>query len=323
MNKWNDPARAIAYYFALANFVHFLGGLYIWEFVTNLGYEYAIITGKRKLTRSFPLYLGCRWFPLIAIVVQFIGFDSSHENDCQAMVTMTFAFAYLSFLFSSALIILRISALWQHNKVAITLASAFWTSNAICSIYSVATYRGRWTGSVCAVLHTERIKATTFSTFIADVGLLALMFIGVWRWKEPRGKGGVWWLLYTQGLVWVIVITLSEVPPVVFIILNLNGMSTSQSMPRPLTQRGTAEADTMNLMFQTSALIIMAIGAARIHRGLTEHSITNDPRAIKVNNKEWPREAKGWQPVSSHPHSSTTCTQSSGGLFLTGRGCDW
>ena len=25
-----------------------------WEFVTNLEYDYAIITGKRKLTRAFP-----------------------------------------------------------------------------------------------------------------------------------------------------------------------------------------------------------------------------------------------------------------------------
>ena len=46
--------------------------------------------------------------------------------------------------------------------------------------------------------HTEYTKISTFSTFITDVALLALMFTGVWRWKEPREKGGVWWLLYTQ-----------------------------------------------------------------------------------------------------------------------------
>jgi hypothetical protein len=46
--------------------------------------------------------------------------------------------------------------------------------------------------------HTEHTKITTFSTFITDAALLTLMFIGVWRWKEPREKGGLWWLLYTQ-----------------------------------------------------------------------------------------------------------------------------
>ena len=92
----------------------------------------------------FQLYLGCRWFPLFVLAVQFVNFDASHENNCQvwkllilrysngeilsysqATIVMTFvrysstsvvsslfqptlqASAYLSFLFSSALIILR------------------------------------------------------------------------------------------------------------------------------------------------------------------------------------------------------------------------
>jgi len=290
MNKWHDPARIIAEYFALAKFVHLLGGLYIWEFVTNLEYEYNIITGKRKLTRAFPLYLGCRWFPLLAIVVQFIGFDAStasYKDGCQAMVVMTFTFSYLSFLFSSALIILRISALWQHNKVVIALASAFWLTNLICSIYGVATYRGLWTGVVCAIQHTDHTKIGTFSTFFTDAALLVLMFIGVWRWEAPREKGGVWWLLYTQGLAWVIIITLAEVPPVVFIILDLN--------------------DTMNLMFLTPALIITAIGAARIHRGLVNYPRANFPPMKPVNNKEWSRDAK----------SSAKCTKCSEDSELT------
>jgi hypothetical protein len=31
----------------------------------------------------FQLYLGCRWFPLITIVVQFVGFDASQKDNCQ------------------------------------------------------------------------------------------------------------------------------------------------------------------------------------------------------------------------------------------------
>ena len=47
-------------------------------------------------------------------------------------------------------------------------------------------------------MNTGHTKISTFSTFTTDAALLALMLTGVWRWKEPREKGGVWWLLYTQ-----------------------------------------------------------------------------------------------------------------------------
>jgi hypothetical protein len=96
------------------------------------------------LISCFQLYLGCRWFPLFAIVLEFVGLDASPDidyqvrklltfcnssgdllSDSQAMILMTFVrysgasvvsslfqptmqiFAYLSFLFASALIILR------------------------------------------------------------------------------------------------------------------------------------------------------------------------------------------------------------------------
>jgi hypothetical protein len=96
------------------------------------------------LIPCFQLYLGCRWFPLFAIIIEFIGLDGSLEMDCQVrklltpcssfgdwlsysqvMIIMIFVrysgtqvvsslfqpimqiFAYLSFLFASALIVLR------------------------------------------------------------------------------------------------------------------------------------------------------------------------------------------------------------------------
>jgi len=95
------------------------------------------------------------------------------------------------------------------------------------------------------------------------------MLIGVLRWKEARQKGGVWWVLYTQGLAWVAVITLAEIPPLVFVFLNLN-------VP-------------MDLMFLTPGLIIMSFGASRMYRGLADYLIANGPRTKRVSNKEQSR----------------------------------
>jgi hypothetical protein len=37
-----------------------------------------------------------------------------------------------------------------------------------------------------------------FSTFAADLVLVALMFRGVLRWKIAGEMGGIWWVLFTQ-----------------------------------------------------------------------------------------------------------------------------
>ncbi|KAI9429915.1 hypothetical protein H4582DRAFT_2022136 [Lactarius indigo] len=48
------------------------------------------------------------------------------------------------------------------------------------------------------------------------------MLTGLLRWENARQKGGIWWLLYTQGLAWMIIVAAAEAPIVVFILLNLN-----------------------------------------------------------------------------------------------------
>ncbi|KAI9429303.1 hypothetical protein H4582DRAFT_2031065, partial [Lactarius indigo] len=48
------------------------------------------------------------------------------------------------------------------------------------------------------------------------------MLTGLLRWENARQKGGIWWLLYTQGLAWIIIVAVAEVPIVVSILLNLN-----------------------------------------------------------------------------------------------------
>jgi len=294
MTNWHDSIRVVADYIALMKLDHVLGGLYIWEFVLNLDYEYSIIMGKRKLIRTFPLYLGCRWCPLFVITVYLIGFDVSHEIDCQALVLMTFTFGYLSFLFSSALIILRICALWEYNKIVIAFASASWLANTASYIYSAVTSQGYWTGSICAIQHTEHTKISIFSTFITDLILLALMLIGVLRWQEARRKGGVWWLLYTQGLVWVVVLTVAEVPPVIFIILDLN--------------------DPMNLMFLTTGLIIMSICASRMYRGLADHLMVNAPPVRAIGGEQ--SSVTSWFAGPSHTDYPTESMHSARGASL-------
>ncbi|KAI0245759.1 hypothetical protein BJV78DRAFT_1260261 [Lactifluus subvellereus] len=50
------------------------------------------------------------------------------------------------------------------------------------------------------------------------------MLIGLLRYAH-RSSTGLWYLLYQQCIIWIVVACFAEVPVVVFLILNLNGAS--------------------------------------------------------------------------------------------------
>ncbi|KAH9019186.1 hypothetical protein EDB85DRAFT_2009481 [Lactarius pseudohatsudake] len=67
-----------------------MAGILIWEFVVYIRFEYSFFTGKRKFRSSFLLYLAARWFPMLAIIVILVGFDSANRINCQAYVISVF-----------------------------------------------------------------------------------------------------------------------------------------------------------------------------------------------------------------------------------------
>ncbi|KAH9069372.1 hypothetical protein EDB83DRAFT_472361 [Lactarius deliciosus] len=249
------PSRLNPQYFALIKCYHAIWGALVWEFVVNIGFEYSVFTGKRKFRSSFLLYLVARWCPLFCVITILVGFDPVNRVNCQAIVTFVFLFSHLSLACASALIVLRIAAIWGLNKIIISIASAAWLAEAGTLIHGVVVLHGTWSRDLpvgaCKITNILETRTNILASFVTDLVLLALMLTGLLRWENARQKGGIWWLLYTQGLAWMIIVTVAEAPITVLILLNLN--------------------DSMNLMFQLPALITTTIGASRVYRGLSDY----------------------------------------------------
>ncbi|KAI0062705.1 hypothetical protein BV25DRAFT_1825221 [Artomyces pyxidatus] len=244
MVNWNDPAIVARDYAGLVNSVHAVGGLYIWEFFVTLDFDWDIIRGRRKYPYTFPLYLGCRLSGISAIVALFVGFDASSKIDCQVWVVFVFLLAYLSFVFASALIVLRIVAIWEKNRLITAIAVVTWLTNTAFYIHSVIVTQAAWNedAGFCLVLHTARSRDNVLVTLATDTVLLLLTLFGLLRWRNAGMAGGIWRLLYTQGLLWIVVVTLGEVPAAVFILLNLNGEKLRTEIESSLTlMNGTVQ----------------------------------------------------------------------------------
>ncbi|KAH9041778.1 hypothetical protein EDB85DRAFT_1381440 [Lactarius pseudohatsudake] len=266
MTDWKSPAVVTAEYFALIKLYHAIWGVLIWEFVVNIGFEYSVFTGKRKFRSSFLLYLAARWCPLLCVITILVGFDPVHRINCQAVVIFVFFFSHLSLACASALIVLRIAAIWGLNKIVISIASAAWLADAGTLIYGmfissfgfrrhpdisnmspgiagsgVVVLHGTWSRELpvgaCKITNTLETRTNILASFITDLVLLVLMLTGLLRWENARRKGGIWWLLYTQGLAWMIIVTVAEAPITVFILLNLNDpMNIILQLPSSLRQ---------------------------------------------------------------------------------------
>ena len=62
--------------------MHTFAGLYMWEYVTTLDFEWEVYTGRRQWRWSFLVYVAARLLALSCIVVSLVGFNLTREFNC-------------------------------------------------------------------------------------------------------------------------------------------------------------------------------------------------------------------------------------------------
>ncbi|KAI9434178.1 hypothetical protein H4582DRAFT_2060368 [Lactarius indigo] len=203
-------------------FLHVVGGIYIkrCEFFTSIWFEWQATTRKRPYRWSIWLYSGCRFSALFAVFTTFIGFGVTTPIHCRAWLAFVLLllgnlqfFTYSSIVFASALIVLRIVAVWQRN----------WFSEAIWS-----TQHGQAT---CLVTKIDR-DMIAIATIGEDVVLITLLLLA------ERCAG--------QGILWFIIVAVADIPKTVSTFLNLNGAQLRNLLSCIL------ESEYFDLIFQTS-----------------------------------------------------------------------
>ncbi|KAN0141810.1 hypothetical protein V8E53_000272 [Lactarius tabidus] len=257
MVDFHNPAVIEKDFLVVVKIWHVVDGIFIWEFVANLDYELSVIRGHRPYRWTIWVYSLTRVCTLIAVVLNMLGFDSSSSINCQLWIIFELIFAYSAFAAASLLIVLRIVAIWDRNRIAVAIAICAWNSNFAFFVYNTALIHATWepTQSVCLVLNTKVTTKTILAVFVSDVVLLLTMLVGLLRLRVHGTMFALGQFLWRQGLIWLFFATVAELTPAVFISLNLNY--------------------PFNLMFQTPGLVVMSIAATRIHRSLIDYTHPN------------------------------------------------
>ncbi|KAF8996791.1 hypothetical protein BDQ17DRAFT_1429464 [Cyathus striatus] len=249
MVDWKDPTNVSLQSFGLVKLVHFSAGVFVWEYFSTIYYEFQIYTGRRNFTWISMVYVACRLSMFAAIITLLVGFDLVGEYYCDAWIKCVLVFSYLGFIFATGLLVLRTNGLWNRSLPIVFITVPAYMINIGFLLHGIKIAKARWNPELqsCEALDTVRNRTNVTVTFGTDFVLLTLMAMGVYRMKIP---GRLWRMLCRQSIIWILAGTLGQLPAVVLLSLNLN--------------------DSMNLMFQTPALVVMTICASRMYRDLNE-----------------------------------------------------
>ncbi|KAI0676402.1 hypothetical protein C8Q78DRAFT_17476 [Trametes maxima] len=253
MVDWNSQAELVVDSTVFLKFMHALSGLYFWEVVTSLDFEWAFFTGKKRFHYPAVFYFlnrYCLFFTMIGIL---IALDTTTEIDCQALYTFNQIMGQASSGLASINLSIRTMALWSHNRYIVipiiviilghwslilqgVLVKASWVDGAGCLV----------TGSNNTILAATFIYSMCFDLIILLLSMYKLV-IGV-----KGGRSQLMGLLFKDGLVYFVIAFLANLLATVFIMLNLNAI--------------------MSVIFNVPAAIFSTIVACRAVRRLTNFS---------------------------------------------------
>ncbi|KAI0282823.1 hypothetical protein BGY98DRAFT_1094143 [Russula aff. rugulosa BPL654] len=255
MVDFHDPVILLEDYLSVTKLSHAVAGFYFWEFVTTLDYEWNVILGYRPYRWPIWFYCISRIATAISLAFVLYGIDDTSQYNCEVNTVLQLSFGYLSIATSLFLIMLRIIAIWNENKMIVGISTGILGVNVVLLIQGIVRIRvvrdPLLTASVCVVVNRHIPEFNVFCTLATDIILLLIMSFGLFRLGfHERSATGLGHFLWKQGLIWLLIATIVEVLPAVFISLNLN--------------------DSFNYMFLPPSMITISIAATRIYR-LADH----------------------------------------------------
>ncbi|VDB95647.1 unnamed protein product [Peniophora sp. CBMAI 1063] len=260
MVNFQSPSVIAADGIALESTQNVFCGLYLWEWITSLEYEIAYYRRKRPWRWTMSLYILCRVSILAAVINLFVGGAAATNGaiSCTAWVKCMFLFSYLGVCMASLLIALRACAIWDRHWALVVFTAVSFLAQLALQIRSLVLATGARDShsGMCTLADGATSGLPILAAVLAvDLTLLSLILIGLIRRQESRAFG-LGRMLWKQGIVWIVVASLAEVPTVVFLSLDLN-------MP-------------LDVLFLTPEMIILATAATRLYRSLSDFLVVRD-----------------------------------------------
>ncbi|KAF8496148.1 hypothetical protein F5888DRAFT_1705862 [Russula emetica] len=254
MVNWESPVLIANELTSLIKFIHVIDGIYLWEFICNLGFEWGLASRRRQWRWTALLYIATRVATLSDVMTELVGLNILDEFNCKLWTHFVVSFRYLAITLALSLFSLRAIAIWQRSVPVTILSIAVVVANVGAWIYRVSNADAVWVPAMETCMFTRTRSSLLPNCFLlaTEMFFIVLMATGIYKHNPgPRAFK----VMYREGLLWLVVATLVEIVPIVFLILNLN--------------------DIMNAMYIAPSVLCTSIGATRMYRTLSDRQSGN------------------------------------------------
>ncbi|KAF9530195.1 hypothetical protein CPB83DRAFT_892814 [Crepidotus variabilis] len=286
MVVWNSVSgwyKAGAIYVKLS---HALSGIFIWELLTTLGFEWDFLTFKKKFRWPLIFYFLNRYAMLATLCLNL------QPSECRMLEAAQTFLGSASIGLANINMTMRTVAIWNKSRYINIFLGVLITVHWVMIAY--ATNKARYadfelpgeclpSGDIFK-WHTILFSyATGFNLVVLILNVYKLLINQNTLSQSPktllRGKSRVAHLLFTQGLVYFIVACLANIIAIVFMCMNFN--------------------DIMSVMFTFPAQVFSTIVACRSVRELTNHAYQSSDEVNRLNKARMASTSYGRGPTST------------------------
>ncbi|KAH9988671.1 hypothetical protein BJV77DRAFT_728589 [Russula vinacea] len=253
MVNFHDPILTPQLGFAFVKLWHVLAGIFLWEFITTLDYEWRVFRGHLPYRWTIWVYSLARVSCLVGLIFNLVGMDTTTRLNCQLWISFVASLLCLSQGCASLLIVLRTIAIWNRNKAARLATISIWGIGIGFHIQYVARLRSVWNPAElsCLSVTTKRDLLGLIPSIVMDMILILIMLVGlIILGRNGSSSFGLTPLIIKQGIIWLTLGFLSEAPGAVIAMMSSN--------------------DQFIDMLLTPGTITMIITATRMHRYLVD-----------------------------------------------------
>ncbi|KAF9523598.1 hypothetical protein CPB83DRAFT_775240 [Crepidotus variabilis] len=222
MVDWSSQATALAARDAFIKLLHIYLGLYLWEILTTLDFEWRMISGQKKFKWPLAFYFLNRYVCLAALI-------GANLDDCRGIFVFTLFMIHLTLTLASLNLAIRTIAIWEQNKVVIACVAILATFHCFLCIYQSATsVIARVPGVGCFPSSKNYAWDTAIYVYALVFDTLA-MGLNVYKLRSRLDirksifhASSITIIVFRQGIIYFIIAFLVNIVAIAFLVLDLN-----------------------------------------------------------------------------------------------------
>jgi hypothetical protein len=249
MPSWNSPEELERDARVFNNLLHAMAGLYIWEFVCSLDFDWEFVSGRRKFKWPFAFYFLGRYGLLASQIGVLVAMNVQSKVDCQGLYTFSQFTGDAAVGFASINLALRVIAIYKSDVRLISVLVLFILGHWAVIFGGISLEAVYVPGTGCVIVKTK--AKMIMAVFIYSMGFDAIIItLSTIKLAFPYyGRSQLVRMLFTDGLLYFIIAFVANTIATTFMILNLNPV--------------------MSVMFNVPAVIASTIAASRCVRHLS------------------------------------------------------